>query len=289
MPNAAQANYLFSVGSFECAVIADGTNMYETASILGDVPPAQAEEARRVYHLDSDHLCVDYTTLLIDTGQQRVLIDTGVGAIGDEPDPTYGRLTENLRRLSVKPQDINIVIMTHIHPDHIGGVIDAQGQPAFPNARYLLARDEWTFWLEEPDMNGVTQPKELLRRFADFAETHLRAIQEQVALVSPGVEIIPGVRAVAAPGHTPGHLALDIISRGERLLVIGDAALHPVHVEHPEWTAAVDTRAAQTLATRRILFEWATATNTLVQANHFPFPGLGHITHPSLTWMWNPI
>jgi glyoxylase-like metal-dependent hydrolase (beta-lactamase superfamily II) len=167
--------------------------------------------------------------------------------------------------------------------------VSSHSQAAFPNARYAVARDEWEFWLGAADLTGVTLKAEMREYFAGFARSRLTPLQDRLMLVEDGAQIIPGIRAVAAPGHTPGHMALEVKSGGERLLMIGDAALLPFHLENPDVTAGVDANPAQTVATRRALFDRAVFDHALVQANHFPFPGLGRITRPGATWTWNPI
>jgi glyoxylase-like metal-dependent hydrolase (beta-lactamase superfamily II) len=212
-----------------------------------------------------------------------VLVDTGADGLA----PTTGRLMQNLQDVGIAPGDIDTVILTHGHPDHIGGNTDAGGKPAFPNARYVMWRDEWNFWTSKQAEQRLDE--HLREVLIKFACENLPPIEAKTDLIDREKEIVPGIRAVEARGHTPGHMALEIASKGEQLLCISDAALHPIHLEQPEWYAAVDLDPGQAVATRRQLLHRAADQNALVLAFHFPFPGIGRIVQKGEGWQWQPI
>jgi len=226
----------------------------------------------------SPHIC-----LLINTGRHRVLVDTGAGSLA----PTTGKLIHNLRAEGIAPEDIDRVILTHGHPDHIGGNLNSEGKLAFPKARFVMWKDEWDFWTSEQAEQRLDE--HVRARQIAFARKNLPPIQDQLDLVDHEMEIVPGIRAVAAPGHTLGHMALAISSGGEQLLCISDAWLHPIHLESPDWCAAVDFAPEQVANTRRRLLSRAAAEKALVLAFHFPFPGLGHVVQKGEVWQWGSI
>jgi glyoxylase-like metal-dependent hydrolase (beta-lactamase superfamily II) len=279
-------SYRFTVGRFECFAISDGTNLYtDPVSLLfANAQPVELEQVLHAYHIQPAEWVEwtnTYTCLLIDTGSHHVLVDTGAGSLA----PTTGTLLPNLRAIGIVPGDIDTVILTHGHPDHIGGNIDASGNSVFPNARFAMWRTDWEFWtmpVEQAHGNS------LLEFMVPFAHQQLLPLQDRIELLDHEVEIVPRVYAVAAPGHTPGHLALAIISGDQQLLHLGDAVCHPIHVQHPEWVMAVDILPEQAVMTRRQLLQRAAALKTLAFAFHLPFPGIGHVVHDRGGWRWQP-
>ena len=138
-----------------------------------------------------------------------MLVDTGADDLG----PKTGKLFQNLRAEGISPSDIDVVVLTHAHPDHIGGNTSKDGKLAFPNARFFIWKDEFDFWISEKAEQKLNQhSKELL---LTLARKNLQPIQDQLNLIDQEIEILPGIRAVAAPGHTPGHMALAISSKRE--------------------------------------------------------------------------
>jgi glyoxylase-like metal-dependent hydrolase (beta-lactamase superfamily II) len=285
--------YRFKVGNFECMAVSDGSHTYAPPAfpppatfLFANAPKERLEQVLREHNLHPEQWVEwtsPYISLLVNAGKHRVLVDTGAGGLA----PSTGRLLQNLRAENITPDDIDTVILTHGHPDHIGGNTDAQGKPTFPKARYVMWKDEWDFWTSEETESKLDEHvREVL---LGFTRKNLPPIQSQLDLVDHETEIVPGIRAIAAPGHTPGHMVLTLSSGGEQLLYISDTALHPIHLEQPEWHAAVDFAPEQVVATRRRLLNRAAAEKALVLAFHFPFPGLGHIVQKGEGWQWQPI
>lgn len=280
----------FSVGRFRCTIIPDGVFIYEhpAALLFADAPPSELTQALHAHQLTPatwEHYRSPYPSLLIDTGRERVLVDTGAGALG----PETGRLLPNLRTVGVAPEAIDIVILTHGHADHIGGNVTADGKPTFPRARYVMWRHEWDFWCNSPDLSSLHIPDTIKAALIESAQRNLPPIAGQLEIVDSEGEIAPGIHAIAAPGHTPGHMALSIHSDGEQLLHLVDTVLHPIHVEHPAWVTLLDVAPEQTVATRRRLLARAAAEQALVLVYHFPSPGLGHVVARGDGWQWQPL
>jgi glyoxylase-like metal-dependent hydrolase (beta-lactamase superfamily II) len=286
--------YRFDVGSYECIAISDGTFAYPRPSqnvFINFFVNAPKDRLRRVL---GDHNLVPerweeyvspYICLVISKGKERVLVDTGAGSFA----PTTGRLIPNLEAEGISPEDIGTVILTHGHPDHIGGNIDSEGKPTFPNAKYVMWKDEWDFWTSDPDLSGLKiddHSKEILVKVAQNA---LRPIRDQLELIELEGEIKPGIRAISVPGHTPGHMAVELVSDNAQLLHISDTVLHPIHVEQPEWCSSVAFDPEKVVASRFRLLSKAASEKALVMATHFPFPGLGHVEEKEEAWKWQPI
>jgi glyoxylase-like metal-dependent hydrolase (beta-lactamase superfamily II) len=285
--------YRFNLGTFKCTAISDGTFTYAPPMFP---PPAIflfANASRDpLEHVLGKHnikpeqwseWVSPYICLLINTGSHRVLVDTGADGLGSNT----GRLLQNLKAEGIDPEDINTVILTHGHPDHIGGNTDSEGKPSFPNAQYVMWKDEWDFWnSEETALKLEEHSREIL---LGYARKNLPPIQDQLSLFDHEAEILPGIKAIAAPGHTPGHMALAISSESEQLLCIADAVLHPIQLERPDWHAVVDFHPEQLEATRHKILARAATDNALVLAFHFPFPGLGRVIAREIGWQWQPI
>jgi glyoxylase-like metal-dependent hydrolase (beta-lactamase superfamily II) len=281
-------SHRFAVGSFACTAVADGTFAYPPTAFAANVPPARVAEELAAHGRPADAIVTPYTCLAVDTGTHRVLVDTGMGPLPPGLPETTGKLRERLRAAGIDPAEIDTVVLTHGHGDHIGGNLDADGAVAFPNARFAMWRSEWDFWTADPslaELRADDQMKDLLRQ---WARTNLPPVRDRVDLIDRETEVVPGITALPAPGHTPGHMALAIASGGALLLHLADVALDPYQLAHPDWVAVFDFDPAQAVATRRRLFDRAADEGALVLCYHFPFPGLGRVARAGEGWRWEP-
>jgi glyoxylase-like metal-dependent hydrolase (beta-lactamase superfamily II) len=273
-------SYQFKVGDFECICLSDGSHDYPPQNFFANVPKEQIEELLRQRNLPTDHITTPYTYLYVNTGEHRVLVDMGAGNLL----PTTGRLVKNMKAAGIEPGEIDTVIITHAHPDHIGGTLDDEGNPVFPSARYFIWKDEWDFWFSE---SAFAKAPEL---FVKIARKNLEPIKDRMSFLDHESEILPGICVIAAPGHTPGHMVVSFSSGDEQLLYIGDTVLYPLHLEHPDWTPIYDILPEKAAASKRRIFDHAAAEKAWVIGQHFPpFPSLGHVIKKEKGWQWQPI
>ena len=278
--------YRFKIGTFECIAFNDGTFTYPDHSFFVNAPKERLEQVLRQHNIQAGEIIAPWTCLWINTGEHQVLVDTGGGA---GLLPSVGKLVPNLQAQKIRAVDIDTVIITHGHPDHIGGNTDAEGKPAFPKARYVMWKDEWEFWMSNPHLRELEVGEDIKQLMLSLARKNIPPIQGQLYLVDREMEILPGIQVIAAPGHTPGHMALAISSDSKQLYYISDAVLYPIHLEQPDWYPAFDFAPEKAIATKRQLLDRVIAEKALMIACHFPFPGLGHVTQKGEGWQWEAI
>jgi glyoxylase-like metal-dependent hydrolase (beta-lactamase superfamily II) len=265
--------YRYRIGGFELTALYDGI-WYRpiTEKFIRNAPFADVEHALADAFMPADRLATPFTTLVVNTGRKLVLIDTGTGG---QIAPSAGVLRANLLAAGIDPQAIDLIVISHLHPDHINGIKDKDNDLVFSNAEIMVADAEWAFWMDDANMNAAPADLKLTFRnqrrvFADIAP--------RVTRFKPGADVASGIEALAAPGHTPGHTVFAIHSGEQSLLVLGDTAQHPaVFARHPDWQAAFDIDGDAAVATRKSLFDRAAADRMLVTGYHFPFPACGHL------------
>jgi glyoxylase-like metal-dependent hydrolase (beta-lactamase superfamily II) len=272
--------YRFGLGEFDCLSLSDGSVDYPLKNFFANVPIEQVEEALQQRNLPVEYVTTPYTYLYVDTGTHRALVDMGAGALA----PSTGKLLHSMQAADLDPAEIDTVLITHAHPDHIGGTLDERGRPVYTNAHYYIWKGEWEFWFSE------RAEAKTPAHFVTIARDNLEPLRDRVTLLDREGEVVPGIGVLFAPGHTPGHMVVSVSSGGERLLYIGDTVLYPLHLEHPDWLSIYDIVPDQAEPSKQRIFDLAAEQGTWVIGQHFPpFPSLGHVVKRGRGWQWRPI
>jgi glyoxylase-like metal-dependent hydrolase (beta-lactamase superfamily II) len=279
------------IGEFRCFPLSDGFLTYPTEALFPNRTDAEVATALAPEPVQLQ-MRVGYSGMLVGTGRQRILIDTGAGALG----PNTGRLPESVEACGFTPEEINIVVLSHMHPDHIGGLMTSEKRFRFPNAEVVASRTEHDFWISE--YNQAKLKSMALFGLGHIEEVMADAVQSNIPpLVSAGRlrliegdhEPAPGIQILPAFGHTPGHLAVLISSGRQQLLYGADAIVHPVHIQHPEWNTVFDVVPEQAIMTRRQLLDRSASDQCLTFHYHFPFPCIGSVSRWNSGYRWQPI
>jgi glyoxylase-like metal-dependent hydrolase (beta-lactamase superfamily II) len=264
--------YRFMVGAFEVTAISDGTVKLPIKNLLTSITPEKVDAAlRRAYLPDAVETSVN--AYLINTGSKLVLVDAGAGALFG---PTLGNMLNNLKASGYQPGQVDEIYITHLHPDHVGGLM-AGGQIAFPNAIVRADKDDTEFWLSETKMNAA--PKES-QGFFQGAMASLNAYVKAGKLkpFDGNLDLIPGIRAQSTHGHTAGHTVYVVESQGEKLVLWGDLMhVAAVQFDDPSVTIAFDTDNKDAAMHRKAAYADAAKNGYLVGSAHIAFPGVGRL------------
>ena len=254
-----------------------------TCPLVGMFPGADPEEFRPFGGCDDgETLALPLLTFLIRSAGKTILVDTGIGpelgSLGRMFGGQVGNFPAHLSEAAITPESVNAVVFTHLHADHIGwNVIDRDGEPVpmFPNAEYIVSKDEWAFW-------GATKSRDIARCVRTIeAAGQLRAVDD-------GFEPVPGVQLFGTPGHTPGHCSILVSGGGSGCIISGDAAHHPAEFENPALQPPFDADPALAQASRLALAERAEADGLIVVGGHFPAPTAGTLVRVEgrRRWKW---
>jgi glyoxylase-like metal-dependent hydrolase (beta-lactamase superfamily II) len=291
----APAYYRYKVGSIEITVVNDGVSrMPITDDFVGNASKAEVQGALDVAFLARDFYAGPYNPIVINTGSKLALVDTGTGeAAFASSKGLNGRLLLNLAAAGIDAKDIDTVILSHYHGDHINGVLKADNTIAFSNAEILVPSAEHKFWMSDDEMNRATKPR-VVAGFKNVRRVMNAEILKRVRTYDWDKEVITGVTAIATPGHTPGHTSHVVSSGSNAVYVQADVTHAPfLFARHPEWHFMLDVDPVAAEATRRKVCDMLVAEKMLVQGFHYPFPAVGHVEKSGTGYRevlvnWNP-
>ncbi|MEJ8571732.1 MBL fold metallo-hydrolase [Microbaculum marinum] len=274
--------YRFQLGEFEIATVSDGAVQVDGPHpIFGnDQPAEQVQDYASQNFLPEEKLEISFTPVVINTGNELVLFDTGNGAARR---PAAGALASKLEAAGYTPDQVDVVVLTHFHPDHIGGTME-DGKPTFPNARYVTGRTEYDFWSDEAKLGGP------MDRVASLTQSNVVTFADKTTFLEDGGEVVSGIRAVAAPGHTPGHMAFLVESGGKPFLIWGDTTNHYVlSLQKPEWHVSFDMDKDEAVRSRKKILDMVAADRIPATGYHMPFPAIGYVEKAGDGYRWVPV
>ena len=278
--------YRTQLGKFEITALYDGMIELDT-KLLKNTSTVELQVLLARMFVGNPKMQTAVNAYLINTGSHLVLVDTGAAKLFG---PSLGYVLQNMKASGYEPAQVDMVIITHLHADHVGGLNDADGKPLFPKAKILVAQEDGNYWLSQTVADGA--PKEVQPFFKmarDSAAPYLSS--GQWSSFTQGSVLVPGIRAVKANGHTPGHTAFAVESEGQKLLIWGDLVhAHAVQFARPGVSIEFDVDQKQAIATRRSIMKDMASIKSLVAGMHLPFPGLGHVRADSKgRYSWVPI
>ncbi len=280
----------FRWGEFEATVVSDGNVPLGKPQDSFVGPGANGiPEMLSSNFLDPGAATLEQNALILNTGRQLLLFDTGMGeSMGADSKmfgPTTGRLLANMRAAGIEPSQIDIVVATHAHCDHVWGLVDAGGQRVFPNAQVAINEADVTFWTDDANKRGPA----FMGPFIEGAKKNLNAYRDRLVMVRDGQEVVPGITAVFTPGHTVGHTVYIISSQGRTMVNTGDLAHHHILLlRQPMMEFAFDTDPKQSARSRSRMLDRIAGDRMAMLSYHFPWPGLGHIRKWDEGFGWYP-
>lgn len=280
--------FRYRVGDIQVTAINDGMAYRSLDGFVPNAPPGALQQALADNFLPTDRFPVTFTTLVVNTGSKLVLIDTGNGDLGA---PTSGTWMANFRAAGFDPAQVDTVIFSHFHGDHISGFRLKDGTPPFPRAEIMVPAAEWDFWTD--DGKAAQAPGGLKGTF-DNTRRVFGPVAADVTRYGWDKEIMPGITSIAAPGHTPGHTAFAIVSGTGKLMVMSDTTNHTsIFARHPGWSGVFDQDPEMARATRLRMLDLAATERMQVSFYHAPFPATGHIAREGdgyrlVPLMWRP-
>lgn len=268
--------YRFPHGKFQMTMVSDGPLPLGDPS--GAFLGASKEEVSKMLtdnFLSPTNAVLEQNILVINTGDKMYIVDTGMGT-STMFGPTTGKMLTTLKAAGIDPADIDGVLATHAHCDHVWGIMNDNGKPNFPNAQIYISQADFDYWTDEAKLS-MKDPA-YMKPFVEGARKNLLPVRDRIVFVKDGQEFVPGITAISAPGHTVGHTIFMITSDGKSLAAVGDLTHHHILlVEKPRFEFAYDTDPKQSAGSRVRILDMLAANKIPLAAYHFPWPGYGHV------------
>jgi glyoxylase-like metal-dependent hydrolase (beta-lactamase superfamily II) len=262
----------FELGDAEVTVVSDGPlPLGDPSGTFTGVPKEEVKKMLSDNFLNPDNVVLEQNSPIVNTGDKLILFDTGMGtskAFG----PTTGQQQKSMAAAGIKASDIDAVVCTHAHIDHIGGLVGADDKPLFPNAQVYITQSDFDYWTDEGKLGSP------YKDFVVHARKNLLPVRDRIVFIKDNQEFLPGVTALAAPGHTVGHTIFMVTSAGKSFCFLGDLSHHAVLLlEKPRMEFSYDTDPTQAANSRVKMLEMLAANKTPVMSYHFAWPGYGHV------------
>ena len=272
--------YRFRLGAFEITNFLDGfVERPPHPTYAGNLPAEQVAELAKANGVSPTKFEHVYVNTLVNTGRQLVLFDTGNGK---GRDPNMGKLSALLVQAGYRPEQVDIVVITHGHPDHVNGLVE-DGKPIYPNARYIFGEVEFDFWKKG---ENIREARKATRE--GFVKAAV-PLAEKSTFVKQEGEVVGGIRAIPTFGHSAGHMSYHVESQGRRLLIWGDVSNHYIFsLQRPDWQSGADDDKDAAVATRKRVFDMVATDKLPVVGYHLPFPSLGFVERAGGSYRWVP-
>ena len=277
--------YRFALGGFQITALYDGpTNL--DAGLFKNAPRAEIQKQLARFFIDGPALQTAVNAFLVSIDGKLALIDTGAAKLFG---PNLGRIVNNLQAAGYSPDQIDIVLLTHPHGDHVNGLITPEGERVFVNADIWSSKGENDFWLDrETTAKAPNEAKPFFKIAQDAASPYLASGQWKI--FSGEQELLPGIHTLETSGHTPGHTSYLLRNGGKTMIVLGDLVHnHAIQFSRPDVAIEFDTHPKKAVAARKTVFARASREKLLVAGMHLPFPGIGHIRQEGKTFVWVPV
>lgn len=283
--------YRYKVGSIEVTVATDGVNRFRFPDgFVANRNREQVNTALAAAYLQPapDMIAIPYCPCAVNTGSRLVVIDTGTGEANFKNSKgAAGQFHANLKASGIDRNQVNVVVISHIHGDHINGLLTPDGKPAFPNAEIMVPAPEWKYFADDGEMSRQSSDR-MKGVFAGFRRV-FDALGRKVTQYEAGKEIVPGITSVATHGHTPGHMSHIVASGNSKVYIQADVTNLPIFVRNPDWHLMFDQDAKMAEETRRKVYDMLVAEKMMVQGFHYPFPALAYVEKSGSGYRENPV